>query len=362
MALSPLIWETKALTDKERRAVVLGDVLELVEKHKSKTAGNRTAAEDVSARGFAEILRGLSRIALALREGPGTAFEELLGEIKAQALLPEFPVRDLNQALFPRDAFLAITYSNLGAHLENITAPGSQVFLINTDREVTWADTIEDTSKTSVMAGIVDRQQSRRSPLVRSEDISRLILALAEFLKSTDKIEDTRSDFLLNPGPSGKIPRDEILSGRSRIKLFLIGLANLLSHQFRQDGKLIASEIDLNGNVQPQGAFAVLDQALAIRALLAASDRLGTELYRWEAVGILYSMNKSLFRRDLGFYGAEEDTAVSPFVLLETLRALEEIQPHVQSQSRRQIVKLMNPWLLKLSKLKIPLESPNSQP
>lgn len=362
MALSPLIWEAKGLGEKERRAILLGDILELVEKHRSKSAGQRTAAEDVSARGFAEIIRGLSRIAFALREGPVTAFEELLGEIRAQVLLPEFPVRDLNQALFPKDAFLAITYSNLGAHLENITKPESQVFLVNTDREVTWADTIEDASKTPVMAGMVDRQHSRRIPLVRAEDISRLILALSEFLKATDTIEDTRSEFLLNPGPSGKIPRDEIVSGRNRIKLFLIGLANLLSHQFRPDGKLIASEIDLSGNVQPQGSFAVLDQALAIRALLAASNSLGTELYRWEAVGILYSMNKNLFRKDLGFYGAEEDTSVSPFVLLETIRALEEIKAHVPNQSRLQIVKLIDPWILKLSKLKIPLDNPDARP
>lgn len=364
-ALITFLWQRAGLSSDVARSLALSNIVSLssdyLEVLKRKSQANAGAEKTyISARGFAETVRGYSAAALAFHELSRNRFDSFLGGFNAQDLFPEFSLPELNRALFPRQAFFALSFAGLSDKIKLVnTADKTQLFLIDAKNRVTLAnDQGSESGSPTVMAGIRDRNGDELATTVRAEDISRFLIAMCQMLEATRAVELSKSEYLLSPMDTGRVPRDEIVEARSQIRQLILGLANYLSHQFRTGGDLVWRELVVNTQKPYDRNITVLDQALAIRALIAASDALGTEIYRWEAIDLLAAMNKSLFRKDLGFYARQDDTQISPPVLLETLRALDAIAPHLKLKGRRQIELLAAPWRETIASWKI--LNPNS--
>lgn len=347
--LAPTLWETSRVDSHAARGLALAEIGALTKEYQSKTTSVEDAV-NLPAVGFAESVRGYANLAMAFREWQPSAFDLLLGQVTAHDLFPEFNTSALVKSIFPKGAFYALSFHGLSEILSSATGPRTPVFLVDSNNHVTRANReISESDVPAVMAGIADRVGQDLGPRVRAEDVARYLIAMCEVFAATDGVERATSEILTQPDKDGKIARDEIIQGRARIKLLVLGLANYLSHQFRSGGELVRHELDLATQKPITGPVTVLDQALAIRALVSASDIVGKDIYYWEAVDLVYSMNRRMFRRDLGFYGRDDETAVSPVALVEMLRALEKAAPHLPDGSRHQIENLMAPWRRQLS-------------
>jgi hypothetical protein len=349
-AFSPDFWESADLSEHDRRSVVLSEIVALTKDYSNAKLGKSALPKDVSARSYAEIIRGLSRIARAFREWDKNSVDQLVGGYRAQELFPEFEMPELDRPLFPKDAFFALSFSSLSEFLKSITEQNTQVFLVDINNKVSWANESQSEGQTSsVMAGVTDRKANELSPIVRAEDVSRYLIALCEFIEATRFVEKSTSPYLLTPGPDGKIPRDEIIEGRGKIKLLAFGLANYLSNRFRAGGELIARWLEIRTQQPFDKTITVLDQAVTIRALIAASDALHTDIYRWEATDLVSAMNRGLYRPELGFYARPGERTISAPVLVETLRALDAASPYLTPASRAQIDHLTGVWKNKIA-------------
>lgn len=345
-AVAPLFWRSAGLSVAERRAALLSEVAFVSREYRRAGRGKGPVTSTVvSARSHAEIVRGLSRLANVFRAPGRDAIDELVGGFRAADLFPEVDVEELDRPLFPKEAFSALSFASVGEHLETITQERSQVFLVDLEGRVTWANDFEFGAGTeAIMAGVVDRSGDVRAAVVRAEDVARYLLALCEFLESTRGIENSESSYLITPDNQGRVPRDRIVAAKSQIRLLVLGLANYLSHQFRAGGDLVVSRLDVDTQRPVDGRVTALDQALTVRALLAASRTLDIDLYRWEAVDLISAMNRDLFRKEKGFYAGDGETAVKPPDLLEFLRAFEDVGPYLGDASRAQLTKLSRPW------------------
>lgn len=353
-ALSPLFWRSAGLTVAERRAALLSEVAFVSREYRRAESGRAPVASSISARSHAEIVRGLSRLANVFRGTGPDAIDELVGRYRATDLFPEASVGELDRALFPKDAFSALSFASVGEHLETITQERSQVFVVDLENRVTWAnDFVFGASTEAIMAGVVDRVGSVRSSVVRAEDVARYLLALCEFLESTRGIETSTSEYLTTPDSRGRIPRDRIVEARSQIRLLVLGLANYLSHQFRAGGDLVVNRLDVNTQRPVDARVSALDQALTVRALLAAAQTLDIDLYRWEAVDLISAMNQHLYRKDRGIYLGTDETTITPPELLEFLRAFEDVAPFLTERSRDQLAKVASPWKKAISSLSL---------
>ncbi len=343
-AAAPLLWQTAGIDPVAARGVALTEISEIARRYQ-KQVQSPVDAPDLTAKAYAEQVRGLASLALSFREWVPSAFDTLLGTVMAKDLFPEFNVSDLEQTIFPKGAFYALSFHSLAGILKSATSERTQVFMVDTDKRVIRANQEEIPGGVpAVMAGIADRIGNDLGTKVRAEDVARYLLAMSEVYTATDGVERSTSEVLTKPGPDGTIARDQIIKSREKIKILILGLANYLSHQFRSGGELVRHELELATQKPTPAPITIMDQALAIRALVVASDILGNELYYWEAADLVSSINRLMYRSDIGFYALKGEKTVSPDVLLEMLRALDAVQPHLSEFSRQQLTNLMAPW------------------
>lgn len=303
---------------------------------------------NLSALGQAELLRGISRMMNYLKDWQVTNFESSLGLVKAKNLVPEFDIDELDRPLFPKAELYTLALADAAVLLKNITKNYSQFFVVDLYNKTKWVNEFDfKNGETSALAGVVDIKSGHRANTVQAEDVSRWIIAICDFLKATEGIENTKSKILLDSDSAGHKPLDSIIQARKDLRLLLIGLSNFLSsHLLGPDGLVLNSfdivefKSDLKKNVK------VLDQALAIRALLAAAQVTKVNLYEVSAIEIYYKMNNTLYNPKTRFYsnlGVADRTIPLP-VALDIVLALSELKPLLPLDSQKQLTWILQPW------------------
>jgi hypothetical protein len=303
---------------------------------------------NLSALGQAELLRGISRMMNYLKDWQVTNFESSLGLVKAKNLVPEFDIDELDRPLFPKAELYTLALADAAVLLKNITKNYSQFFVVDLNNKTKWVNEFDfKNGETSALAGVVDIKNGRRANTVHAEDVSRWIIAISDFLKATEGIENTKSKILLDSDSAGHKPLDTIIEARKDLRLLLIGLSNFLSsHLLGPDGLVINSfdivefKSDFKKNIK------VLDQALAIRALLAAAQATKVNLYEVSAVEIYYKMNNTLYNPKTRFYTnlGVADRTISLPVALDIVLALSELKPVLPPDSQKQLSWILQPW------------------
>lgn len=311
--------------------------------------------KNYSVRSQSEMIRGLSQMIAFFQDWNVTSHEKALGTLTAQDFIPQFQSDELKRQMFPKEQLLALTLGEAATLLKNITKKSSQFFLVDLQNNVKWASEYDPNGEeTTAMAGVVDLIHGERGTSVTAENVSRMILALAEFMRATNGIENTKSTMLQEVGSDGKTALESIVEGRKDLKLLIVGLSNLISHQFISKDALVARSLRL-ATLDPDESenMSVTDQAITIRALLAASEATGIRIYEMSAIDLYYAMNKHLFNPKIRFYSAPNNLKGLPMpAILETLRALVELRPALGGESLAQLDWVINPWLEALKTLK----------
>lgn len=310
---------------------------------------------DVSAKNQAELLRGISQMIQYFRDWVPSSYDSQIGNIQAKDVIGQLNMDQLSQRFFPKEEMLALAIGNAAVLLQNITKELSPIFLVDLNGQVIWANEFDfESESTAIMAGVVDIKNGQREDIVRSENVSRYLVALTEFLKATEGIELTKSKNLLSYDEYGKRTLDAVVAGRKEVKLLVVALANMLSYQMINKDGLIYNSLDLK-NLRPviSQNISVLDQALAIRGLLAASEVTPVTLYRWSATDIYYSMNEHMYSSELRFYKSQRYNGIYFPILLETLHSLATLKPFLPTESQTRLHWLLEHWKYELFGLKL---------
>lgn len=316
-------------------------------------ASEEPYAKDFSASAYAEQLKGLSQMLNFTADWKNTGFEESLGKIKAQELTSEIQNPALARPLFPKDMLFALNIGDAAVLLKNITKKSTPVFLITLNNKTIWADQYQaGGAETAIMAGLVDIKDGQRAAQVQGQDVAKFVLAIHEFLKATDGVENTRSSILLEKDERGATPLQALLEGRKDLKMLTIALTNFISSQLVDEKSQVQSVYSLKTMRKvPSTPVRIEDQAMAIRALVAAWEITGMDAYLWTAHEIYYAMNKNAFRAKERFYVNGDGSSLSFPEKVHTLRALVELQPSLPAPSRHQLGRILAPWLLALEEL-----------
>jgi hypothetical protein len=322
----------------------------------------------VSVGGQADLLRGLSQLAIRLKDWEQSRFDQTLDPIVLADFVPDLPREAVDQKLFPKDLFFAATIGNAAVILQNVTKKSSTVGLISSQKKLRWAN--EPLGRSTVaggsigvgssaaiapaeqetMAAVFDLVNGERAKEARVGEIARFLSALTVFLKAVDGIENTKSPVLRGVDTNGVSPLDQFVGGRSDIKLLVMAIANFLSKEVRELDGLVRplyvrsdSEIVLGPRGQPR----LLDQALVIRALLDASEAISAKVYKNEAIDLLAATNSNFFRPGNAFYSNRPNSDDAPDfeALAAMLVAGERMKPHMSAAHLGQWKKLSKPWV-----------------
>jgi len=317
-------------------------------------AEDRTYNKDFSAAAYAEQIKGLSQMMMVTADWKQTSFDNTLGKVKAQDLTNEIQSPSLDRALFPKDMLFTLNLGDAAVLLKNITKQATPVFLITLSNKTIWADQYDSgNGETAIMAGLVDIKNGQRASTVQSQDVAKFILAISDFMTAIDGVENTKSSILLEKDQDGNSPLQTLIGARQDLRLLVIALANFISNQMMNDQAIVQTSYSLQ-NMKPllQAAFAIEDQAYAIRALIAAYQITQLDAYLFSAEEIYFAMNKNAFSVDEHFYvNGDGSTLIFP-QKVHTLRAMTMIKPYLPEASQAQLDKIANPWLSALENLR----------
>jgi hypothetical protein len=310
-------------------------------------------AKNFSASAYAEQLKGLSHMINFTADWKRTGFEDSLGKVKAQELTSEIQNPALARPLFPKDLLFALNIGDAAVLLKNITKKSTPVFLVTLNDKTIWADQYQPGGEdTAIMAGLVDIKEGQRSTTVQGQDVANFILAIQEFLSATEGVERTQSAILLEKDIHGVTPLKALLEGREELKLLTIALANFVSSQLLNEQSLVQATFSLTKMQKSnEENFQIEDQAVAIRALLAAWKITGMEAYLWSAHEIYFAMNKNAFDSEEHFYVNGDGSVLGFPQKVNTLRALVELNPSLPPASQTQLARVLAPWVRALEEL-----------
>lgn len=325
----------------------------------------------VSVGGQADMIRGLSRLAIQLKDWKPTKFDDTLGKIVLADFVPDLPREAVDQKLFPKDLFFAATVGNAAIILQNATKRSSSIGLISPQKRIRWANeplssqvelsgaisgeapkspSAVAPAEQETMAVVFDLVNGERAIEAKIADVARFLSALTVFLKAVEDIENTKSSVLLERDADGVSPLDQFTGGRQDIKLLVMAIANFLSKEARGvDGLVRPTYVRTSGGVAvgARGEPRLIEQALVIRALLDASDAISAAIYRHEAQDIFSATNVSFFKPELAFYADQPGSTKAPNLeaLVAMLVAGETLKPHLSPQRQVQWSKLSKPWV-----------------
>lgn len=325
-------------------------------------------AVTVSVGGQADLLRGLSQLAIRLKDWEQSRFDQTLDTIVLADFVPDLPRESVDQKLFPKDLFFAATIGNAAVILQNVTKKSSTVGLISSQKKLRWANeplgssTVAGDSngvrsgaaigpaEQETMAAVFDLVNGERAKEARVGEIARFLSALTVFLKAVDGIEKTKSPVLRGTDDNGVSPLDQFVGGRSDIKLLVMAIANFLSKEVRELNGLVRPlyvRSDSEIVVGPRGRPRLLDQALVIRALLDASEAISAKVYKNEAIDLLAATNSNFFRPGNAFYSNRPNSDDAPDfeALAAMLVAGERMKPYMSAAHLGQWTKLSKPWV-----------------
>lgn len=307
----------------------------------------------ISVAGQAELLRGLSRFALSLRDWETAPYDRVLGPVTLADFVPDLPREAVDQKLFPKDLFFAAAIGNAGAILQNFTKRVSSVALIEPSGRLHWAnekDPSQDPAQQAIMATAFDIVDGARALETKTLHVARLASSICDFLRATESIEKTRSDVLTKAGANGERPIDQLIAARSDLKLLVMAMGNFLSSQaIGPQGVVLPvfTRSSENQSLGMSGEAQLIDQAVVMRALLDVSETISAEIYRTAALDLMSATTQAFFRTGLSFYS--DRLAVDEPPNLETLASLliagSRLAPRMSPQRAAQWTEISRPWV-----------------
>ena len=317
---------------------------------------NRDLAKpNASVSAQAELLRGISKEIAMLRDWNESTFDSSLSNIPVEELVKGIPKGAVNLSAFPKEILFTISVATAGSILQNVIRDLSPAFLFLPDGNLIWGKDYKQIgdgpANLSAVAGLVNIENGKRGSVVKTADVARYVLALDEFLRATDGIEQTKSKQLRKVDGKGKSVLDKLTEARRYLKLMQMALVNYLVFVAQDKDGGFHGQFTLEGkNLKPEGTRSLEDQVLAIRALTATAKSLELPPFLWSALDCYYFLNRNMWNSGTQFYSARVDEkgqrSGQPNVLeiTATLRSLNELSDIMDMEVKEQWDRISKPW------------------
>lgn len=340
-----------------KESLFLGSVSEAavdqVDASASTGALSLTGDANLQPKMLAEALENNARLLQAIRKDAAMNFLTRVSNLSAQNLFNETQSPFLqNMKIFPKGALSAIFLGRTAKLLEFLKQENSPVFLISTKNDIVWADKYKGTAASPatgavIAGGMVGKNHGSRQATVLSADVSRMLSALSQFVEALEGIDSLVADYA---------DAATLRAGRDNARSLAVSFANYLSNHLRRSDGLIVHELNYAQGKSLSNEVHLLDQALAIGALMDARRALGVEIYRWEAVDTYFALNKNMFDGSTGFYRSHLQASSATLPLPEFLTALTgilKVQSALPRESRHQFDRIFTPWINSLEQISL---------
>jgi len=199
------------------------------------------------------------------------------------------------------------------------------------------------------MAGVVDIKNGERSDIIRSQNVSRWILTLSKFLQKMDGIENTQAVELTQRDSSGKNPIESVLEGKEDVEKLIIALGNLLSSQMMNEG-MVYEAVKVKDLSDISRKYNLMDQLLAIDALLSIHELTKMQNYFASAMDIYGSLRKSLNPKT-NFFEVGDDKVSNPVLTSYLTRTMSHVLPYLKPKDQQSLKDQIKIWNYKLQKI-----------
>lgn len=315
------------------------------------TARTDSATLNLNAKSQSLLLNGLLEFMDYMKDWLKNDFDKYLGHRDAGELFAEDgkPVEPVGKKLFPKDQFFSLAVAHVGSLLKNVTKEQTPFILFAETGERLWANQRSTAVGPVTMAGVVDVKNGERSDIVRSQNVSRWILSLAKFLQVSEGIENTKSEDLLKKGEDGRSAVDYINESRKQISDLIIALGNLLSSQMTRDG-LVLESIKVKDLMDISSHYSLMDQLMAIDALLTVHEVTKMKSYMWTALDI-YKALKETLNTKTNFFEVGGETTSNPVLTSFMVRSMNHLVPYLKTREQQFLRREIRIWSYKLEKM-----------
>lgn len=289
-----------------------------------------------------EIIRGAALIMNYFNDWRGpTGFDEGLGQLK---------FTDVN--LFPKNAFVNLSIGVMTSPIRGLQKENTPLKLFNLEnKEIeNWVKTgipdptsgkPIDPSQQIIQAAIVDLLGSGPSKIVKTEDMADFMVAINEFLKSTDGIAASHATIINPPLKTSRDVLEALTKGRKLLKLMMFAMSNFMVNRMQDADGGFWSYYDLESNqiVKMEEPRTLRVQLAAINALLKVNEQWGGEGSLITATEVYYFMNQKLWSDKSSFYKSAErltNLEVKPDLYLEAVMNFKNLMPFLKGESSLQ--------------------------
>jgi hypothetical protein len=261
-----------------------------------------------------------------------------------------------NVLVFPKHAFVNLTIALATLPVRGFTKWNSNLYLFNAlgNEFVGWPQKgMPPPENPAVFAAVADILADKNSRIIRSSDLARFIIAIDEFLKATEGVEQTKATVINPPNKKEKENLNSILEGRKLLKLIMAGVSNFLTSRFQEsDGGFWHSyALDDTSSGQQGSLIQKKEVARSLDDQLLIIDALFRTYEQWKGMGVYISaldayhfMNNKLFDAQIGMYRSHENgdaEQIRPEQYLYLILTFNKIgKYHINPESRKQALSL----------------------
>jgi hypothetical protein len=264
--------------------------------------------------------------------------------------------------IFPRTAFVNLTLGLVTTPIRGFKKKNTPVrlFNLNGDEIEDWVDKdifSKDKKKPKPPelelreAVIVDFSPGGLSSKVTAKDLASYMIAIDEFVKATNGIEQTKAGVVNPPDRKERDVLHAIQDGRKQLQQLVYGMATFLVNRMQaDDGGFYHSYSLATHKPNTQEPRSLEDQAIVIQALLRTHNEWALhptddDFSVLKSLEAYYFMNQNLWNDNNGFYVANEaskSVEVEPQVYMDTLLTIHQLLPFLPANSREQAKKIFD--------------------
>lgn len=260
----------------------------------------------------------------------GRYLMEMLADFEESSL--DFKLHNIDYegaSFFPKVPELGLGLASV--ILRNLHKDGLLLFDIDRNAlQITEENRSSIASKVT-SAALVSFVDGKKDTLVNAAEMARYMLALGEFIETSERIGLSRSSTMIYVNPeTGQATLTELRKATDLLRKLYIGMANFISSRMRDDDYLFYDHYNLKTDTA-FGEKSLETQLLVDRALLKANEMWGAEVFVWSALDNYYQLNHKFLDPSLGYY--TQGKKWPPYLLALAYRYLNEIRSSKTAQS-----------------------------
>ncbi len=297
-----------------------------------------------------EVLATMSYYINELVDWKKSTFDNHLSSVQAKEILTKFKTEALNRPFFAKTDLLPLVLSISSQTLKLMEGEDSPLVLINHLGELISVQKFkEKTAGPVAMAAATDFKDGTRVQVVKANDLARFHIAIMKFYQAIEMIDQTKSELLLKAPEGRDSLLNQLIMARKNLRRLIVAIGNYTSNQMMQPNGLLISERSIYEGPVLESGYHLLDQTMAIEALVQAYEITKIDVYLWSAMDIYYSLNKNMFSKNSKFYqntlDATAEIKVDYNTALLAYKNILNLKPYLKAESQTQFENIFAAWI-----------------